>query len=75
MQWSYDCNVIKLNLGMAKNTKFYSGVNKTNTICRINHAYAFLKDSDVVVVVRMCAGDEMIFFFFFKCKDMRCTVT
>lgn len=60
MQWCSDIYVIKLNLRMAKNTKFYSGVNKTNTTCRINHAYAlFLKilmhDFDVVVR-KLCWG-------------------
>lgn len=60
MQWCSHIYVIKLNLGMTKNTKFYSGVNKTNTTCRINHAYAlFLKilmhDFDVVVR-KLCWG-------------------
>lgn len=76
MQWCSDIYVIKLNLGMAKNTKFYIGVNKTNTTCRINHAYAlFLKIlmHDFDVVVRICVGDEI--YFFYEMQRLRYTVT
>lgn len=79
MQWCSDIYVIELNLGMAKNTTFYSGVNKTNTTCRINHAYhayalfhkILMHDFDLII--RICAGDEI--YFFYEMQRLRYTVT
>lgn len=51
---------------MVKNIKFYSGVNKMNMICRINYVYVlFFKILmyDFDVVVRICVGDEIYFFY------------